>query len=61
MKREDVAIGQTWRRKDGRLVKLTDERESRGTREFEITPVDRGRKSWKWDGGICNDLEFVSV
>lgn len=61
MKPSDVVIGQTWKRKDGRKVKLTAERIFRGTRELELTPLDGGRKSWKWDGGLINDLEFVEV
>lgn len=59
MNKENITIGQTWQRKDGKLVKITDERTSRGLREFELTPVEKGRKSWKWDGAIYNELEFV--
>lgn len=61
MKTTEVVIGQIWKRKDGRTVKLTAERIMRGTRELELTPLDGGRKSWKWDGGVINDLEFVSA
>lgn len=59
MKRQDVKVGQVWERKDGRKVKLSDERLSRGLREFELTPLDGGRKSWKWDGGVVNDLLYI--
>lgn len=60
MERKDVAIGQIWARKDGRMVKLTEDRVSRGSREFLITPfLSKGRSSWKWDGRIINDLTFV--
>lgn len=60
MKADDVKIGQIWRRKDGREVKLTAERTLNWCREFELTPIGTGRKSWKWDGGIASELEFVS-
>jgi hypothetical protein len=59
MKAEDIKIGQKWKRKDGRIVEITDERTFRVSHEFELTPTGKGRKSWKWDGGIINDLEFV--
>ena len=61
MNREDIRIGQLWKRRDGRLVEITGSRLSRGTSEFELTPVEKGRKSWKWDGGIINDIEFVKA
>ena len=62
MKREDIRIGQLWKRRDGRLVEITGSRLSRGTSEFELTPVGgKGRKSWKWDGGIIDALEFVKA
>lgn len=59
MKREDVQVGQIWKRKDGRLVQTAEERVFCGTREFLLEPVEKGRKSWKWDGGILNDLDYV--
>lgn len=59
MENQDVKVGQVWERKDGRRVKLTAERMFRGSRELELTPLTGGRKSWKWDGGIINDLKFV--
>lgn len=59
MKKEDVKIGQIWRRKDGRTVKITDEAKSRGVTVFEIVPLGKGRKSWKWSGGIVSEFEFV--
>ena len=55
-----VEIGQIWSRKDGRLVEITGKRKFRGSDEFELTPIDKSRKSWKWDGGINNDLDFVA-
>ena len=61
MKTSEVVIGQIWKRKDGRKVKLTSERMFRGARELELTPLDGGKKSWKWDGGIINDLELVQA
>ena len=62
MNREDIRVGQIWKRRDGRIVEITDSRVSRGTLEFELTPVGgKGRKSWKWDGGIINDMEFVKA
>lgn len=60
MNREQIQVGQVWMRKDGRKVELTEEREFRGSREFKLTPLDGGRTSWKWDGGVTNDLTFVS-
>ena len=59
MKKEDVKIGQVWKRKDGRKVKLVDKRPFRGLTEFKLEPIDGGRSSWKWSGGIVNDLSFV--
>ena len=61
MNRENIRIGQKWKRKDGRIIEITDSRLFRGILEFELTPVGKGRKSWKWDGGIIKDLEFVEV
>ena len=61
MKREDIRIGQKWKRRDGRIVEITGSRVSRGTLEFELTPAEKGRKSWKWDGGIINEMEFVKA
>lgn len=61
MKTSEVMIGQIWKRKDGRKVKLTAERMFGGVRELELTPLGGGRKSWKWDGGVINDLEIVQV
>jgi len=51
-----IEIGQIWVRKDGRKVRITGERISRGAKEFELTPIDKGRKSWKWSGAILYDL-----
>jgi len=56
---KDVKLGQVWERKDGRKVKITAERMFRGSREMELTPLDGGRKSWKWGGGIINDLKLL--
>ena len=62
MKREDIRVGQKWKRRDGRIVEITGYRLSRGTLEFELTPVGgKGRKSWKWDGGIIDEMEFVKA
>lgn len=52
-----IKIGQIWERKDGRKVKITAERIFRGQKEYELTPIDKGRKSWKWYGGILNDMK----
>ena len=62
MDKKDIAIGQMWKRADGRMVKIKDERMSRGSREFLLMPVgSKGRESWKWDGGIINELTYVQV
>lgn len=59
MKREDLEVGQVWMRKDGRTVRLDEERMFRGSREFMLVTVDgKGRKTWKWDGGIINELTY---
>jgi len=55
-----VRVGQIWARPNGNEVKLTGERVFRGSREFELTPMTKGRKSWKWDGGIASELTFIS-
>jgi hypothetical protein len=61
MKPEEVKLGQIWIRKDGRKVRLDDERVFRGSREFLLVPLEaKGRKAWKWDGGVINDLTFDS-
>lgn len=60
MSKKGIRIGQIWERKDGKRVKITGERVSRGSQEFELTPLDGGRKSWKWDGGIVSELEYIS-
>lgn len=52
-----IEIGQTWERRDGRLVKITNVRRTHGQKEFELTPVGKGRKSWKWYGGILSELK----
>ena len=59
--RNDVQVGQIWKRSDGRQVKTAEEREFRGSRELLLEPIGKGRKSWKWDGGILNDLTFVGA
>lgn len=60
MERKDIAVGQIWKRADGRMVKIKEERVTRGSREFLLMPVGgKGRESWKWDGGIINDLTYV--
>lgn len=61
MSKNEIEIGQKWKRKDGRVVEITAERISRFSKEFELTPVGNGRKSWKWYGGILNDLTPVDV
>ncbi len=60
MESKQVKIGQIWARKDGRKVKITDTRISRGTTEFLMVPIDKGRESWKWDRGIQSQLNFIS-
>ena len=60
MNSKEIRIGQVWRRKDGRLVEVTNKRHSRGHEEYELTPLGPGRKSWKWYGGIVFELQFIS-
>lgn len=31
----------------------------RGARELLLEPIGKGRKTWKWDGGILTNLTFV--
>lgn len=56
-----VEIGQQWRRKNGAVVIVTDERMSSGQREVLLTPAPghKGRTSWKWDLAVMWDLEFI--
>lgn len=61
MSLSDVRVGQIWKRKDGRKVKLAAERVIHGLRELRLDPVGgKGRRSWKWDAGIIHDLKFVA-
>ena len=32
-----------------------------GKLESLLAPAEKGRKSWKWDGGIIDALEFVKA
>jgi len=60
MERKEIALNQIWKRKNGNTVFISASRESRGLIEFELTPIgSSGRKSWKWDGGIINELKFT--
>jgi len=52
-----IEIGQIWQRADGRKVRITDKRVHRMYFEYELTPIGKGRKSWKWEDGILNDLK----
>ncbi len=47
MKREDVKIGQKWKRKDGRIVKTAEEREFRGSRELMLEPGSVAKRCLK--------------
>ena len=50
-------IGTEWKRPNGAVVRVTNERIVRGMREVELTPVSGGgRKSWKWDGALSFSL-----
>jgi hypothetical protein len=61
-----VAIGQVWQRADGTRVVIEDARVSQNSKltEYLLVPVKddnnrRGRKSWKWSGGIVSDLKLL--
>jgi hypothetical protein len=59
MRKEDVKIGQLWMRKNGQIVRIEKERDFIGTRDFLLVPIGgKGRKSWKWDGGIVTELTY---
>lgn len=59
MPNQEISESQVWKRADGREVKIGRSRIFRGTQEYELIPLGKGRKSWKWYGGIRNHLEFV--
>ena len=52
-----IEIGQTWIRSNGKRVQITAKRISKGLTEYELTPLDKGRKSWKWDQSIASTLK----
>jgi len=55
----DATIGQTWKRKDGRLVRV-GAREKRGTLWYvRLDPVGKGRSAWKWEEHLSWDLDRV--
>lgn len=63
MKAEDIKPGQIWQRKNGAKVIIGHERHWRGNIEWQLIPTTIGPKSrisWKWNGGIINELTFVS-
>lgn len=53
-----VKLGQTWVRKDGRKVKITGKRLDKGLTKFELTPLGKGRKSWKYESLIQFELKI---
>ncbi len=61
-KPKNVEIGQLWSRPDGPIVKIEEERISRGSREVLVVPAKKGeqRRSWKWDQAVRSDFSFES-
>lgn len=65
----EVQIGQVWRREvkgEYSFLEVTSVRNKGLTAEYELTPIDfgdfqkKGRKSWKWRGGIVSELTFIA-
>lgn len=64
MKTQRVRLLQLWKRKNGVVYEVADERQDRGMREVLLVPVAvphgiRARKAWKWDKAVQSELEFV--
>ena len=57
----EVKIGQYWRRLNGHIVKITDERSFLGIKEVLLTPIKKGegRKSWKSKKAVKYELTFI--
>ena len=65
-----IEVGQVWRRGDDlencTFYEVTNERTVKFIKEYELTPIEyggfpkRGRKTWKWSGGIASGLTFIS-
>ena len=56
-----VELGQQWRRRNGAVVVVTDERMVSGQREVLLTPAPghKGRASWKWELAVMWDLKPI--
>lgn len=59
-----VKIGQLWKRRNGVVYEVTEERDSHGARDVLLVPVDtpagvRSRRTWKWDQAVRAELSFV--
>ena len=63
MKAEDIKTGQIWKRENGAYVTIGCSRMFRCSIEWQLIPTlagaKKGRKFWKWDGGIINELTYV--
>ena len=58
-----VEIGQRWRRPDGVVVEVQEERGNGSLREVLLVPVEipagkRARKSWKWDEAVVYEFKL---
>lgn len=50
-------IGEKWRRANGTIVEIADQRMNRNTREVMLKPIaGKGRTSWKWDDAVAREL-----
>ena len=60
----EVQLLQLWRRKNGVVYEVADERNNRGTRDVLLVPVEtppgiRARRTWKYDAAVLAEFEFV--
>lgn len=58
---KQVKIGQKWRRKNGAIVEVVDERGDGPMKAVRLVPVSgpRSRASWKWENLVLYELTLV--
>lgn len=59
-----VQLLQLWKRQNGVVYEVADERNNRGTRDVLLVPVDcppgiKARRTWKHNAAVQAEFEFV--
>lgn len=59
-----VQLLQLWKRRNGVVYEVVEERDNDGTRCVLLTPVQvphglRARRTWKYDAAVQAEFEFV--